>query len=159
MLPFSASSSDKEAIYELLMAASSFLDEGKFVDWLAVFSEDAQYEMLFQSAEIGGIDDYLLKLDKPGLAKMIHLLPNHVVDLAKRLHCTSNIVITLNGGTAQSRSNFNIFRTADGGKTTLYAVGHSEDVLVKEGSRWLFSKRRVVLDTRMLETHTHIPLQ
>jgi 3-phenylpropionate/cinnamic acid dioxygenase small subunit len=155
----SLNSSDKEAIYELLMLAGFLLDEGKFADWLDLFTENAQYEMLFRSPEIGGVDDYLMKLDRRGLAKTISLLPNHVVDVAKRLHCISNVVIKVAGNTAQSRSNFNIYRTTDGGKTSLYAVGHSDDSLIKETSRWLFSKRRVILDTRMLEAHTHVPLQ
>ena len=150
---------DKEAIVELLMKAAILLDEGRFLDWAGLFAENGQYEMLFNSEEIGGVEDYLMKLEKPELVKVLSLLPNHVVDTAKRLHVVSNAMIDLNRETAESRSNFTVYRTGEKGKTTLYAVGHSEDSLVKENGRWLFLKCRVVLDTRMLETHTHTPLQ
>ena len=151
--------SDHQAIVELLMKAAILLDEGRFLDWADLFDENGQYEMLFKSEEIGGVEDYLMKLEKAELVKVLSLLPNHVVDTAKRLHIVSNAMIELNGKTAESRSNFTVYRTGEKGKTTLYAVGHCEDSLVKENGRWLFLKRRIVLDTRMLETHTHMPLQ
>jgi 3-phenylpropionate/cinnamic acid dioxygenase small subunit len=151
-------SADKEAIYELLIRAATLLDEDKFLDWLELFAENAQYEMLFRNREIGGLDDYLMKLYKHELVQAMTLLPNHVVDAAKRLHIVSNVLIKASEKTAESRCSFTVYRTAEQGKSTLYAVGHSEDSLVKENGRWLFLKRRVVLDTRMLETHTHVPL-
>ena len=151
-------SADKEAIYELLIRAAILLDEDKFLEWLELFAENAQYEMLFKNRAIGGLDDYLMKLYKHELLKVLTLLPNHVVDAAKRLHIVSNVLIKASKKTAESRTSFTVYRTMDQGKSSLYAVGHSEDSLVKENGRWLFLKRRVVLDTRMLETHTHVPL-
>ena len=40
----------------------------------------------------------------------------------------------------------------------LYAAGRYEDELVREGGRWRYASHRCVLDTRMLETGTHLPL-
>jgi len=155
LIPFE----EKQAIYELLITAATFLDEGRYLEWADLFVENAEYEMLFKSREIGGVDDYLMKLDKKELANTLRLLTHHVIDTAKRLHVVSNVNAQVNGNSANCLSSFSVYRTTEDGRTSLYAVGRSEDALVKQNNRWLFLKRRVVLDTRLLEVHTHMPLQ
>jgi len=150
---------DRQAIHDLLINAGLLLDEGRFMDWAALFAENAEYAMLFKSKEIGGVDDYLVRLDKKQLLDKLVLLPRYVIDRAKRLHMVSNIRVEINGNTANSRSSFTVYRTTEDGKTNLYAVGHSEDSVIKRDNKWLFLKRKVILDTRMLEAHTHMPLQ
>ena len=150
---------ENTAIHEVLIVAATLLDEGRFLEWADLFVERAEYEMLFKSKEIGGVDDYLMKLDRQRLVNNLTLLPHHVIDTAKRLHVVSNIRVDVDGNTANSRSSFTVYRTTEDGKTSLYAVGQNEDTLVKQDGRWLFLKRRVVLDTRLLEVHTHMPLQ
>ena len=101
----------------------------------------------------------MIKLNKDELAKRMTLVPNYVLDTAKRIHMVSNISIKFHGKAATVRSNFVVYRTTEAGRTSLYAVGHSEDEIVESSGSWLFQKRRVVLDTRLLEVHTHLPLQ
>jgi len=149
----------KRAIESLLITAARLLDETRLHEWTELFTETAEYEMLCKSKELGGIDDYMLKLPRNELVKRLELVPNYVIDTAKRLHTVSNIDIELNGKSAACRSNFVVYRTTEEGKTSLYAVGHSEDQVVELDGRWLFQKRRVVLDTRLLAAHTHMPLQ
>ncbi|NIO09563.1 MAG: hypothetical protein GTO40_16800 [Deltaproteobacteria bacterium] len=115
--------------------------------------------MLVQNLEFGGMDDYMIKLKKEELVKRMKLVPNYVVDPAKRLHIVSNIQINAQGKSATVRSNFVVYRTTDDGRTSVYAVGHNEDEVVESNGSWFFQKRRVVLDTRLLEVHTHLPLQ
>ncbi len=135
------------------------LDESRVEEWTDLFTDTAQYEMLIQSKEIGGIDDYMMKLNKDDLVKRMTLVPNYVLDTAKRLHLVSNIHINLHGKAATVRSNFVVYRTTEAGRTSLYAVGHSEDEVVETNGSWQFQKRRVVLDTRLLEVHSHLPLE
>jgi 3-phenylpropionate/cinnamic acid dioxygenase small subunit len=142
-----------------LITAAYFLDERRFLDWAELFADDAQYEMLFKSKELRDIDDYLMQFNKEELVRRMELLPNYVTDTAKRLHAIFNIRIEDDGGNANCTSRFTVYRTAEDGTTTLYAVGSNFDVLVQRSGRWLFLKRRVVLDTRKLEAHTHMPLQ
>ena len=147
------------SVEELLFKAAHLLDEGRVAEWIELFTETAQYEMLFQNKEIGGVDDYMIKLNKVELVKRMTLVPNYVLDTVKRLHMVSNIHINLHGKAAAVRSNFVVYRTTETGRTSLYAIGHSEDEVVETDGSWLFQKRRVVLDTRLLEVHTHLPLQ
>jgi len=149
----------KQVIEETLIKAAYFLDERRFLEWADLFADDAQYEMLFKSKELRDIDDYLMQFNKEELTNRMKLLPNYVTDTAKRLHAVSNIRIVLDGSNANCTSRFVVYRTAEDGTTTLYAVGSNYDVLVQRAGQWLFLKRRVVLDTRKLETHTHMPLQ
>ena len=149
----------RRAVEELLLRAARLLDESRVEEWTDLFTDTAQYEMLFQSKEIGGIDDYMMKLNKDDLVKRMTLVPNYVLDTAKRLHLVSNIHINLHGKAATVRSNFVVYRTTEAGRTSLYAVGHSEDEVVETNGSWQFQKRRVVLDTRLLEVHSHLPLE
>jgi 3-phenylpropionate/cinnamic acid dioxygenase small subunit len=149
----------KHAIEDIIIKAAYFLDERRFLDWADLFADDAQYEMLFKSKELRGIDDYLMQFNKEELVNRMKLLPNYVADTAKRLHAVFNIRIEVDGGNANCTSRFTVYRTAEDGTTTLYAVGSNHDVLAQRSGRWLFLKRRVVLDTRKLEAHTHMPLQ
>jgi 3-phenylpropionate/cinnamic acid dioxygenase small subunit len=101
----------------------------------------------------------LMQFNKEEIVNRMKLLPNYVIDTAKRLHTVANIKIEVDGSNANCTSRFTVYRTVEDGTTTLYAVGSNHDVLVQRARQWLFLKRRVVLDTRKLETHTHMPLQ
>jgi len=149
----------RQAIEEILLKAAAFLDEKRFLEWAELFDDDAQYEMLFKSKELRDIDDYVMQFNKAELVSRMKLLPNYVIDTAKRLHAVSNIRIEVDENNATCTSRFTVYRTLEDGTTSLYAVGSNDDALVQRAGQWLFLKRRVVLDTRKLEAHTHMPLQ
>ena len=149
----------RQAIEEILLKAAAFLDEKRFLEWAELFADDAQYEMLFKSKELRDIDDYVMQFNKAELVSRMKLLPNYVIDTAKRLHAVSNIRIEVDENNATCTSRFTVYRTLEDGTTSLYVVGSSDDALVQRAGQWLFLKRRVVLDTRKLEAHTHMPLQ
>jgi 3-phenylpropionate/cinnamic acid dioxygenase small subunit len=149
----------RQAIEEILLKAAAFLDEKRFLEWAELFADDAQYEMLFKSKELRDIDDYVMQFNKAELVSRMKLLPNYVIDTAKRLHAVSNIRIEVDENNATCTSRFTVYRTLEDGTTSLYAVGSNDDALVQRAGQWLFLKRRVVLDTRKLEAHTHMPLQ
>jgi 3-phenylpropionate/cinnamic acid dioxygenase small subunit len=147
------------AVEELLFRAAQLLDEGQIREWSGLFTATSEYEMLFESKELGGIDDYVMKLTRNELVKRMDLVPNYVLDTARRLHLVSNIRIEFQGNAASVRSKFVVYRTTETGRTSLYAVGRSEDQVIRSKGSWMFQKRRVVLDTRLLEVHSHLPLQ
>jgi 3-phenylpropionate/cinnamic acid dioxygenase small subunit len=149
----------RQAIEEILLKAAALLDEKRFLEWADIFADDAQYEMLFKSKELRDIDDYVMQFNKEELVSRMKLLPNYVIDTAKRLHAVSNIRIEVDENNAICTSRFTVYRTLEDGTTSLYAVGSNHDALVQRAGQWLFLKRRVVLDTRKLEAHTHMPLQ
>ena len=70
--------------------------------------------------------------------------------LADRTHQITVDQISLEKGEALARSTFSVFRTDMKGQSDLFAVGHYEDRLVKNGDTWLIDSRTVRLHTRML---------
>ena len=74
-------------------------------------------------------------------------------------HAVSNIKIEVDEDLRRLYVSFHRLWDLEDGTTSLYAVGSNDDALVQRAGHWLFLKRRVVLDTRKLEAHTHMPLQ
>ena len=82
-------------------------------------------------------------------------------DEMRRIFATTWLFIRHQGEIADAGD----FRTTSaGGKPIVvvrggvYAAGGHEDELVREHGRWRYASHRRVLDTRMLETGTHLPL-
>jgi len=98
----------RQAIEEILLKAAAFLDEKRFLEWAELFADDAQYEMLFKSKELRDIDDYVMQFNKAELVSRMKLLPNYVIDTAKRLHAVSNIRIEVDENNATCTSRFTV---------------------------------------------------
>ena len=77
----------RQAIEAIVLKAAASLDEKRFLEWAELFADDAQYEMLFKSKELRDIDDYVMQFNKEELVSRMKLLPNYVIDTAKRLPC------------------------------------------------------------------------
>ncbi len=105
--------------------------------------------------------------DTPDLPET-HYLDNRIftddgifADEMRRIFATTWLFICHQGEIADAGD----FRTTSaGGKPIVvvrggvYAAGGHEDELVREHGRWRYASHRRVLDTRMLETGTHLPL-
>ena len=51
-----------------------------------------------------------------------------------------------------------LYRTTPEGQSSLYMVGRYEDKFVKRSGAWRYAAHKVITDTRMLDTFTHIPV-
>lgn len=148
---------EREAIRELIGATAAALDAEDLVRWIELFAPEAQYEISAYSREIRANMSWW-KTARPDLDRMLEDIPQHVRDTARRLHIVSPISIALAGDRATARSQFVVLRTQDDGETRLYVAGRYEDALVKSRGEWRYERHRVILDTRMLEAFTHLPL-
>jgi len=43
-------------------------------------------------------------------------------------------------------------------ETALYIVGRYEDALIRKSGRWLYSARKAIADTRVVDSFTHLPV-
>ena len=96
--------------------------------------------------------------DRDTLARMLKDVDEHVRDPARRRHVVGIPIIQLDGDSAQVTSHFSLFRTSPEGLSTLYMVGCYQDRVVKKSDAWLYTVHKVICDTRMLDSFTHIPV-
>ncbi len=147
----------KEAIRALIQDTASRLDREELDSWLDLFAAGAEYELTAYGPEIKTSMSWW-KSTREELEKILDEVPQHVRDPGRRLHLVTPVSISVSGDSARALSHFAILRTDRDGHSALYAAGRYEDELVRDGDRWLYAIHRCVLDTRMLQTGTHLPL-
>lgn len=121
--------SDKDEIRELLARYCFALDEGRFEDMAALFTQDGVWETAFGT----GTGRAGIVAQARGIA---------TGPRPPRVHLTTNIVIDLNGDTATARSNWLLFQNSDSGPS-IGSGGAYYDSLVKTDGSWLFAHRRI----------------
>lgn len=148
---------DKEAIRDLIQHAAARLDDEALEAWLDLFAAESEYELTTYGPEIRYSMTWW-KSTRDELKSLLDEVHQHVRDPGRRRHVVSPVSIAVDGDQAAAMSHFAVFRTDQDGHSAVYAVGRYEDSLVKQGGRWLYRSHRAVLDTRMLDMFTHLPL-
>ncbi len=148
---------DTEAIRALIGETAALLDREELDGWLALFAAGSEYELGAYGPEIKAPMTWW-KSTRDELGKILDEVPQHVRDAGRRLHLVTPVSIAVAGETASALSHFTVIRTDRDGRSGVYAAGRYEDELVKQDGRWRYASHRCVLDTRMLETGTHLPL-
>jgi salicylate 5-hydroxylase small subunit len=149
--------SDFEAACLLVQRTAMLLDDEKFDDWLALFVSQGMYELAAYSTEIRRWMTWQLS-DRQTLEKMLKDVDEHVRDPARRLHVVSVPLVELDDNQGRLTSHFSLFRTTPDGQSSLYMVGRYQDRIVRRAGTWLYAEHKVVVDTRMLDSFTHIPI-
>ena len=148
---------DMDAIRNVVLHTAMALDAEEFSEWLNYFESNATYEIRAYSTELRRWTIWQ-RSDRAILEKMLAEVNEHVRDPAQRRHILSSPVVEIDGNEATARSQFSLFRTSPEGQSALYMVGVYKDRLVKQNGRWLYREHSVILDTRMLDMFTHIPV-
>ena len=148
---------EREAIRELIARVGRLLDTKDFAAVIASFAEPGSYVLRAYSPEIGK-ELIWMSVKRAELLRLLKESAEHVHDLADRTHQITVDQISLEKGEALARSTFSVFRTDMKGQSDLFAVGHYEDRLVKNGDTWLIDSRTVRLHTRMFTVPTPLPL-
>lgn len=121
--------SEKDEIRELLARYCFALDDGRYANMAALFTEDGVWETAFGTGR--------------GRAGIVAQAESISTDpRPRRVHQTTNIVIDLDGDAATVRSNWMMFVNTLSGPA-ISSGGAYEDRVVKVGERWLFQHRRI----------------
>lgn len=153
----STTAADLEAARALVQRTAMMLDEEKFDGWPGLFDADGTYEISAYSTEIRRWMTWQLS-DRETLRKMLTEVDEHVRDPARRRHIVGMPLVDLDGDQGLVTSHFSLFRTTPEGQSSLYMVGCYSDRIVKRAGSWLYAAHKVIVDTRMLDTFTHIPV-
>jgi 3-phenylpropionate/cinnamic acid dioxygenase small subunit len=152
-----ADAATEEAVRNLIGETALRLDREDLAGWLQLFAENSSYEMTSYSPEIRA-QMVWWRSGRAELGKQLEELHQHVRDPARRLHLVTPMSVTVAGKQATASSHFAVYRTLPDGESSLFAVGRYEDELALESARWRYTLHRVVLETRLLDAFTHLPL-
>ena len=122
---------DKDKIREVLAKYCTFGDNSRFSELAALFTEDGSWEGRMGSAK-GRADIEALMVKTNPLAGQGPV----------RRHLVTNVVIVINGDSADVASTFMMVRESENGPM-IGAVGSYKDVLSKRGQDWLIVTRKV----------------
>lgn len=148
---------EREAIRDLICQTAILLDDEDFDGWLALFAAEAEYELTAYSGELRAEMSWW-KSNRDELANVLRDVHQHVRDPARRLHLVSPMRIEIDGDRATATSNFSVYRTLPSGESRLYVVGRYQDALIRSDGYWRYRVHCAVLDTRVLDIFTHVPL-
>jgi 3-phenylpropionate/cinnamic acid dioxygenase small subunit len=153
----SAAVGDRESVQELVQRTAMLLDAEDFDAWVKLFDDGGVYELTAYSPEIRRWMTWQSS-DRTVLDKMLKEVGEHVRDTARRRHIVGMPLVEINGDEGQVFSNFSLFRTLPDGQSSLYMVGQYDDRIIRRAGAWLYTSHKVVADTRVLDTFTHIPI-
>ena len=145
------------AVQEVVQLTSTLLDSEDFDGWLSLFENAGEYCLEAYSTELRNMTVWW-QADRATLAKQLKEVNQHVRDPAGRLHLVGPSSVTIEGERALARSSFAVFRSTPAGETSLYMVGRYDDVLRFTSGGWLYVRHKVISETRVLETLTHVPI-
>jgi hypothetical protein len=123
---------DNDAIRELLAEYCFRLDDGRFADMAALFTENGTWDTAFGKA-----------VGRPAIAELAQSLRERAgANRPRAVHLVTNIVIALAGEAAQVRSNWMVMQNSPQGPI-IGSGGAYLDELAKDGGRWLFRYRKI----------------
>ena len=123
---------EKDAIHEVLAEYCFRLDDGRFAEMAALFTENGTWDTAFGRATGRAV-----------IAELARSLRERAGDQRPRAaHLVTNISITLDGASAKVRSNWTVVQNSPEGPK-IGSGGAYQDELLKVGGQWLFRYRKI----------------
>jgi 3-phenylpropionate/cinnamic acid dioxygenase small subunit len=120
---------DKEAIRELLHRYCFCMDEGRFTELAALFTDDGEWIAPYRSVK--------------GPSDIAAWLQQSVPPQPRRMHYVMNSIIDCAGTRATARSNYLVMVQGTEGPVPS-VCGTYDDVLVKQPDGWRFLRRQLI---------------
>jgi hypothetical protein len=121
---------EKDAIRELMAEYCFRLDNDRFADMAALFTDDGTWDTAFgKGTGHAGIEALVRRIRGTG--------PH-----PRAIHHVTNLVIKLDGTTAKCFSNWVTVQNSDQGPKIGSAGSYSDDI-VKQGDTWMFRYRKI----------------
>jgi hypothetical protein len=123
---------DREAIRELLSEYCFRMDDFRFAELGALFTDDGDWIAHYARAR--------------GPAEIAALMARNIPAEPKRKHFIMNSLIRLDGDRASARTSYLVVLQAIGAPLVPSVAGTYEDALVRTTGGWRFRERRLVHD-------------
>ena len=149
---------DREAVVEVIQAAAWLLNREEYGRWVELFAEVSEYEIVVENRDTARTQVVWWRSDRNELVRILGGVGEQFRDRAIRTHLVTPIKIEVTDDRASAVSSFALYRSPADEPSRLFLVGHYHDALVRHGHAWLYSSHRVVVDSFVIDTLTHVPL-
>lgn len=149
------------AIEELLREYAACIDDGRYEEWPAFFTEDCRYQIIpAESHERGYVSGFYLCESRGMLADRILCLRETAIYEPQRYrHLVGGTrVVSVDGQTCRAETPFAVVRTTNEGEMSLFAAGKYVDDVVFEGGTARFREKLVLTDSTRIEILIAAPL-
>lgn len=148
-------------VQDLNARYTAAIDDDRLESWPEFFRPDGKYlintaENVAQNLPLG----FMYATSQAMLRDRIKALRQANVYEAQRYRhvLSAPQLIEDKGGLIQARTSFMVARVMHTGETMLFATGVYEDSVVIEGDSTLFAEKKVIIDSRQVDTLLAIPL-
>ncbi|MBU2407840.1 MAG: aromatic-ring-hydroxylating dioxygenase subunit beta [Gammaproteobacteria bacterium] len=155
------SSAVREEIADLLERYAHTLDDGRAEAWSGFFEEGAVYQVTTRENVEAGRPIGIVLCEGRGMMddRIKAMRIANIFESHTHRHLVGRPLISArDDGRWDVRSSFAIYRIMYTGQTDLFATGCYQDVIAPGPEGWRFAARRVVLDSRSLDTLMVYPL-
>ena len=139
----------RESVVQYQVRLAALLDEQKYDEFVAEFTEDGSYRLIGRENHERGLPTCIIDDTRDRLIYRSQLISrqwHHGTFRETRM--LSNFDVELAGAdAAQARANFAVYHTDAEGETRLHMVGRLEDSLVMRDERWRIRRRFAILET------------
>jgi anthranilate 1,2-dioxygenase small subunit len=136
------------------------LDDDRLEDWPGFFSSTGRYRITTAENHAAGLPLCIVQADSPAMMRdrVAALRHANIYEAQGYRHVVSSTLITrAEGAIVDAVSNFHVARVMHDGATLLFATGRYIDRILL-GDAPLFEDKRVLLDSRRIDTLMAIPL-
>jgi len=148
-------------IHELIAAYADCIDDDRLEEWPDFFVDDCRYLITDRESHEAGLQHGVIYCASRGmLADRVTSLRRVLMFEAHRYrHLVGPTrILSLDGKTAETRSNFFVARIMHDGGMSLFATGRYLDRIDVSRTPYRFTERLVVLDSQKIDTLLVIPL-
>ena len=150
---------NESILNRLVHLSARYLDDQKYDDFLALFSNEGRYSITCKAPELSDKMTWMQQT-KQELAERLNSMTEHEWEIAlvTQTRIVSVDIINVDNEDAELSSSFALYNTEQSGRTSCYAVGRYEDKWIRQNDTWLLVNREVELKTRILEMPSPLPI-
>jgi len=152
----------RERIEDLLYDYAHVLDDGQIERWPDFFTEDGIYHVATREGHEAGLPIGVMRCVGRGMmldrVKAFHTANIFEPHSYNHLVGRPTLMLGPAPGAFASRSNFQVVRIMQDGRTDLFATGRYLDTIELAGGVAKFKERTVVLDSRQVDILLVMPL-
>jgi anthranilate 1,2-dioxygenase small subunit len=151
----------KEAVRELLDEYAERIDTERYEDWLDLFTEDSVYQVIPRENVEQNLPASLIYCSNKNVLRdrIVSLINANEYNPHYDRHMISGVrVVEESPDVWQVKANYAVFQTNLEGESKLFSVGRYADKVVRQGDRFLFREKRVLVDSFSVPSMLATPL-